>query len=79
MDNRPIFEIDRGMAEAYMRGGVAEERKWREDFINAKDEKRQVKIQEDIKAEDDARAKRKSTFRSMCDDLKKKKENSYMV
>lgn len=79
MDNRPVQEIDRGMAEAFMRGGPEEERKWREEFNTSRDAKHKAKIQQDIKVEDEARAKRKATFRMMCDDLKKKKQNADLV
>jgi dynein assembly factor 1 len=38
LDDRPVFDEDRRYAEAFSRGGIAEERKEREEVKKEKDE-----------------------------------------
>jgi len=65
LDERPINEIERLTADAFVRGGIEEERRVRDEYIKKKELAGKLNTEQSAKIAEEGRLKRKAAFKKM--------------
>ena len=73
LDERPVNEIERNLAEAFMRGGKDEEIRVRDDYAEKQRQGMKNNIEYLKQAQQDGKVKRKEAFKIMMEKVKKEK------
>jgi dynein assembly factor 1, axonemal len=74
LDDRPIFEHERIVANAFVRGGIEEEKKVREQMAQEKADKLRRTMEHGRKHTEEGKARRKEALKQMLSELKDEKE-----
>jgi hypothetical protein len=73
LDERPIFDFERMLADAFNRGGKEEEEKCRKEYADSKKNEVKGRIDRDDKLSVNGKLKRKENFKKMLNDMKESK------
>ena len=73
LDERPVTEIERLTADAFVRGGVEEETRVRDEYNLKKSSKQRNNTEMGAKVAEQGRLKRKANFKKMIDEVKKER------
>lgn len=72
LDERPVFEIERICADAFVRGGADEEKRVTAEYAEKKRKRIAFEIERDVGYTEEGKKKRKEAFGKMIGDLKQK-------
>lgn len=75
LDERPIFEYERLMADAFGRGGKEEEERVRKEWADKQQADKKRNLEHAVKLMDEGKQKRKKAFKQMMADIRQEKSD----